>query len=259
MLRIFMSPGAPGGSALSHRGVFDLSSRRGCRLARSILASRTCDAFLASKVCCLAVFVPCQTLPQFRFMTDSYDLLISAAPEPKPDLDIVDTWQRAIGADPSHPYLTRYGLPRQSLRQIGDYLVAPLTDRRGRLIGLRLVDADGVEDIYPASAAKACFAMERDGATTTIIVQGSVADAVAIHASMAARVLLVPTTRDALQLHEQLIAEKLAYAVRVAFSSQALAAASCAVGEQNPSVVASPPNLTWAGLYALQGAAGVAS
>ena len=193
-------------------------------------------------------------------MTDkSYDILPPAAPEAKAELDISDIWQRAFGADPSHPYLMRYGLPRQSLRQIGNYLVAPLTGRDGVLIGLRLVSDDGAEDVYPTSVRGACFTMEHDSPTRTVIVQGSVADALAIHASATARVLQVSTTSDAQKLHSALSADDPGQRVHIAFTSHARATASSPIGERHAHIVAPPPNFTWAELHALHGPASVES
>lgn len=59
------------------------------------------------------------------------------------------------------------------------------------MIGLRRVDPHGAEDVYPAVGGSACFVLEHNAPARTIIVQGSVADALAIHASTDARVLQV--------------------------------------------------------------------
>lgn len=189
----------------------------------------------------------------------NFNIVPPAAPERTVELDVCDIWRRADPANPAHPFLARYALPPQHLRQIGDHLVAPLTTLDGSLIGLRLVDPHGAEDAYPAVAGSASFVLEHDASTRTIIVQGSVADALAIHASIAARVLQVSSATDALKLHAQLTADRPARPVLVAFSSGDVAAASAPVGERLACGLAPPPGLTWAELYARRGPAGVAS
>ena len=188
----------------------------------------------------------------------NFNIVLPAAPETTVELDVSDIWRRADAANPAHPYLARYALPPQHLRQIGDHLVAPLTTRNGSLIGLRLVDPHGAEDVYPAVADHVCFVLEHDAPTRTIIVQGSVADALAIHASTDARVLQVPSATDALQLHTQLSADRPARPVVVAFSSIEVAAASSPIGERLAYGLAAP-GLTWAELYVRSGPTGVAS
>lgn len=189
----------------------------------------------------------------------NFDIILPAAPETKAELDVSDIWRRAGTANPAHPYLARYALPPQHLRQIGDHLVAPLTTRNGSLIGLRLVDPHGAEDVYPAVADPACFVLEHDAPTRTIIVLGSVADALAIHASTDARVLQVSSATDALQLHAHLSADRPARPVIVAFSSIQAAAASAPIGERLADGLAPPLGLAWAELYARRGPTGVAS
>lgn len=188
----------------------------------------------------------------------SFDILPSA-PKAAAELDVSAIWQRAGRADPKHPYLARYDLPSQHLRQIGEHLVAPLMGLDGKLDGLRLVNCRGDEDVYPAAIGEACFVLEDDCATRTIIVEGSVADALAIHASTAARVLQVSTPSDALKLQRSLSADDRGRQVLVAFSSSAGAADSSPVGERLTHVVAPPPNVSWAELYGSGGTSTVKS
>ena len=247
--------------------------RAGCLLMNAFKLGQQSARILASAACWRRyrsemvvrvfdlAFVPCQVLPHRWSMTEpEYDIVLPAAPETEAELDVTDIWRRADTPDPAHPYLARYGVLPQHLRQIGDHLVAPLTARDGSsLIGLRLVDPNGTDDVYPAAADTGCFVLEHDSPTRVIIVQGTVADALAVHASTAARVLQVSSAPEALKLHAKLSADGHGIPVLVAFSSDEVAAALSPVGERLAYGLTLPPGLTWAELHACSGPIGVAS
>jgi hypothetical protein len=140
---------------------------------------------------------------------NAHDIQALTLEPPASDIasDAALAWARCPGADPSHAYLARYRLPRLLLRQIGHYLVAPLSDLSETIVGMRLVDASGANDAWPKWEAYApvVFGSPRS-ATKAIIVRGGLADAMAIHVASGNCVLHVPPEADAQGLRRRVLA-----------------------------------------------------
>ncbi|MBD8066022.1 hypothetical protein IC608_11115 [Devosia sp. PTR5] len=134
----------------------------------------------------IPVFVPCQGWPHLTCMNAHYNHDLTLEP-PTADSasDVAFAWARCPAADPSHAYLERHRLPPMMLRQIGRYVVAPLSDLSETIVGLRLVDPSGASDAWPPKAVDAPVLLgSLRRAAEAIIVRGGLADAMAIHVAL---------------------------------------------------------------------------
>ncbi|WP_332700984.1 TOPRIM and DUF927 domain-containing protein [Devosia sp.] len=173
--------------------------------------------------------------------------------------EIAAVWERCDAADPTHPYLLRHHVPRLTLRQVDDYLVAPLHDRHGGLSGLRLVDGQGEEDAWPKTASVLPYIMEHAEAHSTIIVRGALADAMAIHVACRMQVLHIPMAADASALREAMLAAHPRRTVLIAETSMAAAAAYGHAGQRLHHIVVPPYGLSWSQLHVAGGVKAVRS
>ena len=57
--------------------------------------------------------------------------------------DARERWQRAMPADPAHPYLQRKRVAVHGLRQLGDRLLVPMRDGSGALWAVQSITGDG--------------------------------------------------------------------------------------------------------------------
>lgn len=184
---------------------------------------------------------------------DIQDLTLEP-PDGNSAADAALAWARCPGADPSHAYLARYRLPRLLLRQIGHYLVAPISDLSETIVGLRLVDASGANDAWPKweACAPVIFGSPR-GATEAIIVRGGLADAMAIHVASGICVLHIPADADARSLHRRLQATHPGMKVLIAEQSAAASGPMGSAGHRVEEVIVPPPYFGWAELHAIHG------
>ncbi|MCR6670049.1 DUF927 domain-containing protein [Devosia ginsengisoli] len=181
-----------------------------------------------------------------------------------PDANIASdaalAWARCPGADPSHAYLARYRLPRLLLRQIGHYLVAPISDLSETIVGLRLVDPSGASDAWPKREACAPVIFgSLHGPTEAIIVRGRLADAMAIHVASGICVLHVPPEADAQDLRRRVLATHPRMKVLIAEQSAAASGPMGSAGHRVEEIIVPPPYFGWAELHAIHGPDAVCS
>src|SRR5690606_2356950 len=153
-----------------------------------------------------------------------------------------------------------YRLPRLLLRQIGHYLVAPISDLSETIVGLRLVDASGASDAWPKweACAPVIFG-SLHGPTEAIIVRGGLADAMAIHVASGNCVLHVPPEADAQDLRRRVLAMYPEMKVLIAQNYAVTFPQKGSAGQRLEEVIVSPPAVGWAELYAIWGPGAVRS
>lgn len=110
-----------------------------------------------------------------------------------------------------------------NLRQVGEFLVAPLHDLDGNLAGLRLLDAHGEEDVWPKTAILLPY-ITGDAAHSATVVRGTLADAMAIRIACGTQVLQIPLAADAAALRAAMLALRPERTVLIAEASMAAAA-----------------------------------
>lgn len=71
-------------------------------------------------------------------------------------IEVRAEWNRAVPADPAHPYLVAKHVQPHDLRQIGGALIVPLFDAHGLLWNLQRIRADGDKRFRPGRAGGLC-------------------------------------------------------------------------------------------------------
>lgn len=209
----------------------------------------------------IPVFVPCQGWPHLRCMNAHYNHDLTLEP-PAADSasDAAFAWARCPSADPSHAYLERHRLPPMMLRQIGHYVVAPLSDLSETIVGLRLVDPSGASDAWPPKAVDAPVLLgSLRRAAEAIIVRGGLADAMAIHVALGLCVLHLPPEADAANLRHRLLATHPGMKVLVAQNCVATFGQMASAGDRLEEVIVPPPYVGWAELHAIRGPGAIRS